>query len=100
MTDHPAEWTNKPEMTLAAWAEMGEDEPGELVDGRLVEDEDVGALHDAVAAWFVWVLKSWLTARRGIVLVSDTRFGCRPGADASPTCRSISPAASRRRRGS
>jgi Uma2 family endonuclease len=64
-----------PEMTLAAWAELGEDEPGELVDGRIEEEEDVGALHDAVAAWFVWALKSWLGPGRGFVLVSDTRFG-------------------------
>ena len=39
----PAEGTSEREMTLAAWADMGEDEPGELVDGRLVEEEEVGA---------------------------------------------------------
>jgi len=65
-------------MTLAQWADMDEDEPGELVDGRLVEEEDVGALHDAIAAWFVWILKSWLASRGGFVLVSDTRFGVSP----------------------
>lgn len=65
-------------MTLAEWADLDEDEPGELVDGRLVEEEDVGALHDAVTAWFVWVLKSWLASRGGVVLVSDTRFGVAP----------------------
>lgn len=64
-------------MTLAAWADMDEDEPGELVDGCLVEEEDVGALHEAVTAWFIWLLKSWL-ASRGIVLTSDTRFGVSP----------------------
>ena len=35
-------------LTLAAWGDLPEDEPGELVDGRLVEDEDVGFLHDLV----------------------------------------------------
>jgi len=65
-------------MTLAQWADMGEDEPGELVDGHLVEEEDVGALHDVIVAWFVWVLKSWLTSGGGFVLVSDTRFGVSP----------------------
>jgi Uma2 family endonuclease len=75
---HLAERSDEPEMTLAAWADLDEDEPGELVDGRLVEEEDVGALHDAVAAWFVWVLKSWLGRRGGVVLVSDTRFGVAP----------------------
>jgi Uma2 family endonuclease len=75
---HLAERSGEPEMTLAAWADMDEDEPGELVDGRLVEEEDVGALHDAVAAWLVWALKSWLGPGGGIVLLSDTRFGVTP----------------------
>lgn len=67
----------EPEMTLAAWADMDEDEPGEFVDGRLVEEEDVGALHDAVAGWLVWAFKSWL-GPSGKILVSDTRFGVAP----------------------
>jgi Uma2 family endonuclease len=71
---HVPEPPREPEMTLAAWAEMDEDEPGELVDGRLVEEEDVGSLHDAVAGWLVWAVKTWLGAG-GKVLVSDTRFG-------------------------
>jgi Uma2 family endonuclease len=62
------------EMTLAEWADMDEDEPGELVDGILVEDEEVGALHDIVAAWFVALLARWL-GDRGLVGLSDTRFG-------------------------
>jgi Uma2 family endonuclease len=78
MMSQPAERTGEPEMTLEAWADMDEDEPGELVDGRLVEEEDVGALHDAVAAWLVWVVMSWLNGRGGTVLVSDTRFGVAP----------------------
>jgi Uma2 family endonuclease len=78
MTQHLAEQAGGSEMTLSAWAEMDEDEPGELVDGRLIEEEDVGALHDVVAAWFVWVLKSWLGPRGGFVLISDTRFGVAP----------------------
>ena len=78
MRPHLTEQAVDPEMTLAQWADMGEDEPGELVDGRLVEEEDVGALHDAIVAWFVWLLKSWLISRGGFVLVSDTRFGVSP----------------------
>jgi Uma2 family endonuclease len=79
-----AQRAGEPEMTLAQWADLDEDETGELVDGRLVEEEDVGALHDAVAAWFVWVLKSWLASRGGIVLISDTRFGVAPGRGRKP----------------
>jgi Uma2 family endonuclease len=62
-------------MTLAAWAELDEDEPGELVDGQLVEEEDGGAEHDIVGAWLVWMLQSWLASRGGFVGLSDTRFG-------------------------
>jgi Uma2 family endonuclease len=62
-------------MTLAAWADMDEDESGELVDGRLVEEEDVGAEHDVAGSWLNWVLRSWVAPRGGIVGVSDTRFG-------------------------
>lgn len=72
-TEHSAE----PGMTLAQWADMDEDEPGELVDGRLVEEEEVGALHDAIVAWLIGVLAQWL-GPRGLVLVSDTRFGVSP----------------------
>jgi Uma2 family endonuclease len=78
MTQRLAEQAGGPDMTLAAWADMDEDEPGELVDGHLVKDEDVGALHDVVAAWLVWILKSWLGPRGGFVLISDTRFGVSP----------------------
>lgn len=62
-------------MTLAEWADLDEDEPGELVDGRIVEDEEMGAEHDIVTAWLIWVLKTWLVSRGGFVGVSDTRFG-------------------------
>src|SRR5690348_9450563 len=78
MTQYPTEQPGGPAMTLAATGGMAEDEPGELADSRLVDDEDVGALHDMVAAWLVWVLKSWLGPRGGFVLLSNTRFGVAP----------------------
>jgi Uma2 family endonuclease len=65
-------------MTLAEWADMGEDEAGELVDGMLVEDEDVGYLHDAVGAWLAHLLFGWARPRGGSVAVSDARFGVAP----------------------
>lgn len=73
-----AEPEGKPPMTLAQWADMDEDEPGELVNEVLVEEEEVGALHEAVAIWFAWLLKSWLGSRGGVVLGSDARFGVSP----------------------
>lgn len=62
-------------MTLAEWGELGEDEPGELVDGLLLEDEEVGYLHEVVVAWLIGVLGSWLASRGGLVGASDARFG-------------------------
>ena len=62
-------------MTLAEWGDADEDEPGEFVDGRIVEDEEVGAEHDIVGAWLVVLLGNWLGSRGGFVGMSDTRFG-------------------------
>jgi Uma2 family endonuclease len=62
-------------MTLEEWADLDEDEPGELVDGYLVEEEEGGALHDVVVAWLIRVLGNWLAPRGGIVGASDVRFG-------------------------
>lgn len=71
------ERSTSPELTLAQWADMDEDEPGELVDGRLVEEEEGGALHDAIGAWLIASIGHWLGSR-GMVLMSDTRFGVSP----------------------
>ena len=67
-----------PTMTLAEWADLEEDEPGELVDGVLVEDEDVGYLHDTVGAWLAHLLFGWAIPRGGWVAISDARFGVAP----------------------
>ena len=66
-------------MTLTEWADLGEDEPGELVDGVLVEDEDVGYLHDAVGLWLGHLLFGWVTPRGGSAATSDARYGVGPG---------------------
>src|SRR5262249_31627696 len=64
-----------PGMTLAQWGDLGEDEPGELVDGVLVEDEDVGYRHDLVGAWLTHLLFAWVVPLGGLVALSDARFG-------------------------
>jgi Uma2 family endonuclease len=65
------------EMTIAEWAAMDEDEPGELVDGVLVEDEMPDSIHEVVVGWFIEVLRVWL-AGRGFVLGSEAKFKVRP----------------------
>jgi Uma2 family endonuclease len=65
-------------MTVEEWGALDEDEPGELVDGVLVEEEDVGYLHEVVVLWLGEVLRRWIVARGGSVAGSDARFGVRP----------------------
>lgn len=71
-------------MTLAAWADLGEDEPGELVDGQIVEEEEVGYLHEVIVMWLGWTLRSWLASRGGFVGGSDARFGLSPNRGRKP----------------
>jgi Uma2 family endonuclease len=61
-------------MTLAEWAALPEDEPGELVDGRLVEEEVPDLLHESTVSWLIGVLRGWLIARGGFVFGSEAKF--------------------------
>jgi Uma2 family endonuclease len=49
-------------MSVAAWLALDEDASGELVHGRLVEEEVPDATHQAVVAWLLWTWKTWLGA--------------------------------------
>jgi Uma2 family endonuclease len=60
-------------MTIDEWAALDEDEAGELVDGVLVEEEDVGALHEAIVIWLAQMIRNWLMSR-GRVLGSDAKL--------------------------
>jgi Uma2 family endonuclease len=64
-------------MTLEEWAALPEDEPGELVDGQLVEEEVAGYIHEVVVAWFIHLFVAWL-GERGFVGSSDAKFRVRP----------------------
>jgi Uma2 family endonuclease len=63
------------QMTLEAWASMDEDEPGELVDGYLVEEEVPSFLHEAVVSWLIRMLGAWAIPRGGWVFGSEAKFG-------------------------
>lgn len=62
-------------MTLEQWADMDEDEPGELVDGHLVPDEEVTFLHEAAVVWLIGALGGWAQERGAHVLASGLKFG-------------------------
>lgn len=66
------------EMTLAEWAALPEDEPGELVDGILVEEEVTDLYHETFVAWFVRIIGAWVDDRGGIAFGSEGKFAVAP----------------------
>lgn len=61
-------------VTLEEWAALDEDAPGELVDGRLEDEEMPTFLHEAVAAWLLWTLRSWTAPQGGIALGAEVKL--------------------------
>ena len=62
-------------MTLEQWADMDEDEPGELVDGVLVEEEVPTNLHELIVSWLLYELMTWAKQHGGHVLGSEHKLG-------------------------
>jgi Uma2 family endonuclease len=62
-------------MQLDEWAALPEDEPGELVDGLLEEEEVPGYVHELVVAWLIRVLGNWGVPRGALVAGSGAKFG-------------------------
>ncbi len=63
-------------MTLEQWASLDEDEPGEVVDGLLEEDEVPSAIHELVV-WLIGMLRAWTpadTESRALVMGSGVKF--------------------------
>lgn len=71
-------------LTLEAWADLDEDEPGELVDGWLVEDEEPTHPHEAVVAWLMWVLGGWARPQGALVFASEHKIGVAPARGRKP----------------
>ena len=66
------------ELSLSEWAALPEDEPGELVDAHLVEEEVPDCTHEVVVAFLVATFHPWLWNRRGIVMGSEAKFAVGP----------------------
>ena len=64
------------ELTFEEWAAMDEEEPGELVDGRLEEEEVPGFVHEIVVAWLALLIGNWL-GDRGWVAGSGAKYAVR-----------------------
>src|SRR5262245_35185724 len=71
-------------MSIEEWASLDEDEPGELVDGRLVEEEVADWDHEVVVAWLLTALCTWIDARGGWAFGSEGKFALRPGLGRKP----------------
>jgi len=65
-------------MTLDEWADLPEDEEGELVDGILVAEEMGGVAHESVVAWLIATLRGWLPPHGGRVLGSEVKIAVAP----------------------
>ena len=61
------------ELTIDAWLTLDEDDEGELVDGRLEEEEVPDSVHEAVVAWLVRVIGAWL-GDHGWVFASELKL--------------------------
>lgn len=65
-------------LTLKQWAALSADAEGELVDGRLVEEELPTREHEQTVAWLCTRLLTFLEERGGAVLTSDHKYGVGP----------------------
>lgn len=62
------------EMTVEEWADLGDDVDGELVDGRLVEEEVVDFGHEGVVAFLLATIRPWARARGGQIFGSEAKL--------------------------
>jgi Uma2 family endonuclease len=72
MSVHPVTFGDR--MSLEEWAALDEDEPGEIVEGVLVEDEVPSTIHELVVSWLNEVLRAWGRARGALVLGSGVKL--------------------------
>ncbi|MDP9000511.1 MAG: Uma2 family endonuclease [Myxococcota bacterium] len=61
-------------MSIEQWAALPANEPGEIVDGYLVEEEVPENVHELVVAWFIGVFRGWGSAIGAIVLGSGAKY--------------------------
>src|SRR5690606_25226085 len=60
--------------TLESWGALPEDHPGELVDGRLQEEEVPTRIHEAALMWILFALRAWGRPRGAKVYGSELKL--------------------------
>lgn len=61
-------------MSIEAWEEMDSDAPGELVDGRLEEEELADNPHEVMVSLLLFTLMSWGRPRGAMALSSEAKY--------------------------
>jgi Uma2 family endonuclease len=69
-----ASTTSPGRMTVHEWAAMPEDEPGELCDGILEEEEVAGVRHEIAVLWLGALLRAWAATLDGVALGSEVKY--------------------------
>lgn len=78
-------------MSDDAWASLPEDEPGELVNGVLEEEEAPDWIHETAIGWLLEVLRAWAVPRGGFVGGSELKYLLRKGTGRKPDVSVILP---------
>jgi Uma2 family endonuclease len=79
-----AESPTAPELSLDEWFALPEDEPGELVDGHLEEEEVPDTLHELLVALLARLLGNWIFPQGGLVAGSEAKFAVGSGRGRKP----------------
>src|SRR5690349_6211652 len=61
-------------MSIEEWEQMDEDDPGELVDGLLQEEEAADSPHEVIVNALLYVLLTWARPGNRRVLSSETKY--------------------------
>ena len=78
------ELPSAPELSLDEWFALPEDEPGELVDGRLEEEEVPDYLHEHLVMLLGRLLGNWILPQGGLVAGSEAKFAVGSGRGRKP----------------
>ena len=82
-------------VTLDEWAAWPEDEPGEIVDGRVEEVEAPEYVHELVIGWLIEMLGAWGRSRGVLVAGSGAKFAVAPARGRMPDLTAYLPGAPR-----
>jgi len=80
----PPEIPPSRELSLEDWIRLPEDVGGELVGGRLMEEEMPDPIHGLAVSWLIAVLRSWLAGQGGFVFDSDVKVVVSPTGGRKP----------------